>query len=46
MNKKTKRVVGLLIVGALALGAIFASSVNQPNGDTFAGRGGGSIGIL
>ncbi|HFD2033512.1 TPA: hypothetical protein ACF2DD_002089 [Clostridium perfringens] len=46
MNRKNKTIVGLLIVGVLAIGAIFASSAIHPSGNIQANRGGGSQSIL
>lgn len=47
MNKKQKGMLGILLAGVVAVGVMFASSANQPKGDTQANRGGGgSIGRL
>lgn len=40
MNKKQKGLIGLLLVGSLAIGTIFVSSVNQSR-DYQSNRGGG-----
>lgn len=42
MNKKAKGLLGVLLAGAVAVGVLFTSSVNQPKGDAHANRGGGS----
>lgn len=46
MNRKNKTILVLLITGVLAVGAIFASSANQLNGNVEVNRGGGSQVIL
>lgn len=42
MNKKQKGLLGILLVGVMAVGVMLASSVNQPKVDFHANRGGGS----